>query len=100
MPILVSGVDQNLHRDIGPGDFLDPSGKIQIWDLPPYTVTINFPMVDFDNDVGPIRQIPGTQNTREAPPPVPEEPEWMKLSTVLGEHCSVEQLDLQLNELV
>ena len=31
---------------------------------------------------GPIRQIPGTQNTREMPPPVASEPEWMKLSTV------------------
>jgi len=50
---------QGLHRDIGPGSFVDPSGKIQIWDLPPFSVTLNFPMVDFTGDVGPIRQIPG-----------------------------------------
>jgi hypothetical protein len=43
---------QNLHRDLGPGDFHDPTGTIQIWDLPPFSVTLNFPMVDFDNDVG------------------------------------------------
>jgi hypothetical protein len=41
-------------------------------------------MVDFENDVGPIRQIPGTQNTRDPPPGIAEEPEWMKLSTVMG----------------
>lgn len=75
---------QRLHRDLGPGDFHDPSGKLQIWDLPPFSVTLNFPMVDFDNDVGPIRQIPGTQSTRASPPLVADEPEWMKLSTVLG----------------
>ena len=40
-------------------------------------------MVDFENDVGPIRQIPGTHMTREMPPEVADEPEWMKLSTVL-----------------
>jgi hypothetical protein len=75
---------QNLHRDLGPGDFHDPSGAIQVWDLPPFSVTLNFPMVDFDNDVGPIRQIPGTQATRDQPPGIDSEPEWMKLSTVLG----------------
>jgi hypothetical protein len=31
-----------------------------------------------------IRQIPGTQNTREGPPGLVDEPEWMKLSTVMG----------------
>ena len=41
-------------------------------------------MVDFENDVGPIRQIPGTQNTRDPPPGIDDEPEWMKLSTVMG----------------
>ena len=75
---------QRLHRDVGAGDFVDQSGRLTIWDLPPFAVTLNFPMVDFDSDVGPIRQIPGTQSTRQMPPPVSEEPTWMKLSTVLG----------------
>ena len=75
---------QRLHRDIGPGDFKDSTGRIEIWDLPPFCVTLNFPMVDFETDVGPIRQIPGTHMTREMPPEVADEPEWMKLSTVLG----------------
>jgi ectoine hydroxylase-related dioxygenase (phytanoyl-CoA dioxygenase family) len=75
---------QRLHRDIGKSDFPDTGGKLTIWDLPPFSVTLNFPMVDFTSDVGPIRQIPGTHTTRESPPAVEDEPEWMKLSTVLG----------------
>ena len=96
---------QHLHRDTGPGNFMDPAGRVQIWDLPPCEVTCNFPMVDFDCLNGPMcallyarsartykfahllnvcrsRQIPGTQSSREQPPPVASEPEWMKLSTV------------------
>ena len=72
-----------MRSDIGPGDFKDSTGRVEIWDLPPFCVTLNFPMVDFENDVGPIRQIPGTHMTREMPPEVADEPEWMKLSTVL-----------------
>ena len=75
---------QQLHRDVGPGSFVDPSGKVQIWDLPPFAVTLNFPMVDFTGDVGPIRHIPGTHMTRQGPPKIADEPEWMKLSTVMG----------------
>ena len=40
-------------------------------------------MVDFNALNGPIRQIPGTQNTHDQPPQVGVEPEWMKLSTVM-----------------
>lgn len=42
---------QHLHRDIGPGDFKDPAGRVTIWDLPPFCVTCNFPMVDFTWEV-------------------------------------------------
>lgn len=28
----------------GASDFVDPSGQVQVWDLPPYSVTINFPV--------------------------------------------------------
>jgi ectoine hydroxylase-related dioxygenase (phytanoyl-CoA dioxygenase family) len=73
---------QHLHRDCGEDMFTDPSGKIRLWDLPPPMVTCNFPMVDFNALNGPIRQIPGTQNTYDQPPQLPDEPEWMKLSTV------------------
>lgn len=75
---------QALHRDLGPnvGDFQDTTGRLEVWDLPPFAVTCNFPMVDFDYLNGPIRQIPGTQNSRDPPPSPAEEPEWMRLSTV------------------
>ena len=66
---------QSLHRDVGEGDFFDRSGKLKSWDLPPFCVTLNFPMVDFNADAGPIRHIPGTQKTRDPPPLVPDEPE-------------------------
>ena len=46
-------------------------------------VTCNFPMVDINALNGPIRQIPGTQNMHEQPPPTSTEPAWMKLSTVM-----------------
>ena len=31
----------------------------------PFAVTLNFPMIDFNTENGPIRQIPGTVNTRQ-----------------------------------
>ena len=47
-------------------------------------VTINFAMTDLTWENGPIREIPGT-HTATAPPPKPEEePEWMRLSTLVG----------------
>ena len=74
---------QHLHRDCGEADFQDPSGgNVKLWDLPPPMVTCNFPTVDCNALNGPIRQIPGTQNTHVQPPQTGAEPEWMKLSTV------------------
>ena len=32
--------------DIGPGDFIDQTGRVELWDLPPMAVTCNFPMVE------------------------------------------------------
>lgn len=45
---------QHLHRDIGPGDFVDPAGRVTLWDLPPMAVTCNFPMVDFSWENGAV----------------------------------------------
>ena len=50
----------------------------------PMFVTINFAMSDLTWENGPIRQIPGTHATRQPPPPPDEEPEWMRLSTLVG----------------
>lgn len=55
-----------------------------VMDLSSPGVTINFMMCDLTWENGPIRQIPGTQ-TATNPPPIPsEEPEWMRLSTLVG----------------
>jgi len=82
---------QPLHADIGDrrmyggiehGSFADPRGILTLRDLPCPYVSANFLMVDFTAINGPTRQIPGTQHSREQPPSLDEEPEWMKLSTV------------------
>ena len=55
-----------------------------VMDRTPTGVTINFTMTDLTWENGPIREIPGT-HTATQPPPVPEEePEWMRLSTLVG----------------
>ncbi|MBS0469752.1 MAG: phytanoyl-CoA dioxygenase family protein [Proteobacteria bacterium] len=50
---------------------------------PPH-VTINFLMSDFTWENGPIRQIPGTSAMVASPPSPSDEPEWMRLSTLVG----------------
>lgn len=64
------------------GSFRDPRGLLTLRDLPCPYVCANFLMVDFTKINGPIRQIPGTQNTHAPIPTLDEEPDWMKLSTV------------------
>lgn len=82
---------QPLHADIRDrysadgiehGSFADPRGILTLRDLPCPYVSCNFLMVDFTALNGPTRQIPGTQHSREKPPALADEPEWMKLSTV------------------
>jgi len=50
----------------------------------PASGTINFLMVDSTWENGPIRQIPGTHANVQLPPSSEEEPEWMRLSTLVG----------------
>ena len=73
--------------DFDPGKtFADLDFRTQrlVMDRTPTGVTINFTMTDLTWENGPIREIPGTQ-TATQPPPVPtEEPEWMRLSTLVG----------------
>jgi hypothetical protein len=47
-------------------------------------VTINFLMSDLTAENGPIRQIPGTQVRPGSPPTQADEPDWMRLSTLVG----------------
>jgi hypothetical protein len=73
---------QGLHSDNIWTEPHDPTGRITSKELPVPVVTVNFPMVDLTFENGPIRQIPGTQNSRAPIPGLAAEPEWMKYSTV------------------
>ncbi len=50
----------------------------------PPVVTVNFLMTAMTSENGPIRQIPGTQGRAGYPPSPANEPEWMRLSTLVG----------------
>ena len=50
----------------------------------PPAVTVNFLMSDLTTENGPIRQIPGTHGSVQRPPTPEEEPEGMRLSTLVG----------------
>ena len=50
----------------------------------PPVVTINFLMTGMTWENGPIRQIPGTQLRPDQAPSPAAEPEWMRLSTLVG----------------
>ena len=55
-----------------------------VFERTPPRVTINFLMSDMTFENGPIRQIPGTQTLPSSPPTQADEPEWMRLSTLVG----------------
>lgn len=74
------GVDVKLDQH-GEPDLLS---KRLIMEMTPVYITINFLMSDLSWENGPIRQIPGTHITRQLPPTPQEEPEWMRLSTLVG----------------
>lgn len=50
----------------------------------PPLVTVNFLMTDLTRENGPIRQIPGSHAFAQSPPALEDEPEWMRLSTLVG----------------
>jgi hypothetical protein len=63
---------------------IDDRTKQLIFERTGPVVTINFFTSDLTWENGPIRQISGTQ-ARPSPPPRPgDEPEWMRLSTLVG----------------
>lgn len=68
---------QRLHSDMG--EFLhDPQGLVTFHDLPAPFIVVNFLMVDFTQQNGAIRFIPGTQRSRAPVPSLEEEPVWMQ----------------------
>ncbi|MFI4934333.1 MAG: phytanoyl-CoA dioxygenase family protein [Caulobacterales bacterium] len=66
------------------GDAIDHPSRQRIFERTPPVVTINFLASDLTWENGPIRQIPGTQARPDAPPSAAEEPEWMRLSILVG----------------
>ena len=88
---------QHLHQDMG--DYLhDPRGQLDFRDMPVTRIQVNYPLVVSPGSQGEghtvyngaTRQIPGTQNSRQAIPQIDEdeEPLWMKLSvTAPGAEC-------------
>ena len=77
-----------VHGAAGPlAAFHDPSGRLDIRDLPPTFLAVNFPLelgedasVGHSHVNGPTRQIPGTQNSKLPLPTLEEEPDWMRKS--------------------
>ena len=65
-------------------DELDLATLRLIVERTPPLVTINFAMSDLTWENGPIRQIAGTHASQSTPPSPHDEPEWMRLSTLVG----------------
>ena len=71
-------------RDAPDGEGLDDRTRALVFQRTPSRVTINFLMSDLTAENGPIRQIPGTQTRPDNPPTQADEPDWMRLSTLVG----------------
>lgn len=65
-------------------DTLDDRTRQLVLERTPPRITINFLMSDLTRENGPIRQIPGTQARPGSPPTQADEPDWMRLSTLVG----------------
>lgn len=63
---------------------MNPRSQQMVLVRTPPIITINFFMSDLTWENGPIRHIPGTHAMPYAPPGQPDEPEWMRLSTLTG----------------
>ncbi len=73
---------QPLHSDGNELGFIDPLGQTTTRDLPPALICVNFPMIDFTEENGAIRQVPCTHRSSAPIPTLEEEPPWMKKSII------------------
>jgi ectoine hydroxylase-related dioxygenase (phytanoyl-CoA dioxygenase family) len=72
---------QPLHSDMG--DFFhDPLKLVDFRDVPAPFIVVNYTMIDFMEENGAIRFIPGTQRSKAAIPSLADEPGWMKSNIV------------------
>ncbi|MDA1076074.1 MAG: phytanoyl-CoA dioxygenase family protein [Proteobacteria bacterium] len=67
----------------GTSELLATTHRLILERTPPL-ITINFLMSDLTWENGPIRQIPGSHAMQQSPPKPEDEPEWMRLSTLVG----------------
>ena len=74
-------LDLDVEKTFNELDFRD---QRRVMDFANTGVTINFTMTDLTWENGPIRQIPGTHTNVSPPPSLLDEPEWMRLSTLVG----------------
>jgi hypothetical protein len=72
-----------LERLEGTDELHTQTQRMIIERTPPLLI-INFLMSDLTWENGPIRQIPGTHASAFQPPAPDDEPEWMRLSTLVG----------------
>ncbi len=72
---------QKLHSDL-PDVFNDPWRQTTCQDVPAPFVAVHFLMVDFTEENGAIRIVPGTQRSRQPIPKPSIEPLWMKKSVL------------------
>jgi hypothetical protein len=72
-----------LRTEAGSAELTLRTRRLIIERTPPL-VTVNFLMSDLTWENGPIRQIPGGHAFAQTPPAPEDEPEWMRLSTLVG----------------
>ena len=75
------GVD--IETGANPASF-DLRTQRRVVERTPPVVTINFLMSDQTWENGPIRHIPGSHTSQQRPPLPEQEPDWMRLSTLVG----------------
>lgn len=71
-------------RTVEGGSELTYRTQALMFERTPPRLTLNFFMSDLTWENGPIRQIAGTQIRPGSPPTQTDEPEWMRLSTLVG----------------
>lgn len=81
---LPGSADQGLHIDIGAKTFDDSFSEMAIQELPLFSLTAHYPVVDMCSTNGTIRLVPTSNRWTQPIPSLDEEPQWMRECEV---HC-------------